>query len=103
MLRTKSSNLILKSLVITFEKLSNHQSDDNFSPTVIVVYIDTIKTTFDFNFGFLPWYTHKHGKKEKLSIKSLFLFTCKLVIQNLNRKAVFIVLIKTPNTVASPR
>ena len=50
--------------------------------------------------------THKHGNKEKLSISSFFfLFTCKLVNwkkllrnQSLNKKVVFILLIKTPTT-----
>ena len=72
--------------------------------TVVVVYINTMKTTFDLNFFSIKLSnimdTHKHGNNEKLSIKSLSLLTWKLVIwdnvirnPNLNRKVVFIVLI----------
>ena len=46
-------------------------------------YINKMKTTFYFNF-FLPSFKeqghHKHVDKEKLSINSFSLFTCKLVI-----------------------
>ena len=47
-------------------------------PTVVFVDINTIKKTFDFNLDFYQafrqhGYTNKHGNKEKLSIKLLFL------------------------------
>ena len=46
--------------------------------TVLVVYFNTLKTTFDFpQHGYD---THKHGNKEKLSINSFSLFACKFVI-----------------------
>ena len=51
-----------------------------FFHTVVLVCIHTMKTTFDLNFRFLlsfqtAWIdTQKHGKKEKLSIKSISLF-----------------------------
>ena len=72
-----------------------------------VVYMYKMKTTFDFNFCFLPrfqismdtqYINIQHGNKEKLSIYNFSLFTCKHVIwkklvsnQNFNRKVVFIV------------
>ena len=69
--------------------------------TVIDVYINTMKRTFDFNFDFhqaYKRYTHNYEIKEKLSIERFFLFIYKLVIlkklvinQNLNKKVVFIV------------
>ena len=60
----------------------------------------TMKTTIDFNFSNIMD-THKHGNKEKLSINSFSLFTCKLAIwekklvrnKNWNEKVVFVVLI----------
>ena len=75
----------------------------------VVVCIKTIKTTLDLNLFISTKLlssmdTHKRSNKEKLLIRSFFLFNCKLVIceklvknQNLKRKVVFIV--KTPTTV----
>ena len=66
-------------------------------------YINTMKTTFEFNFSFKlnSMDTHKHKIQENLSIQfSLITYTCKLLIrkklvnnQNLNKKVVFIVVI----------
>ena len=51
--------------------------------TVLVVYTNTRKTTFYSNFAisiFQTAETRKHINKEKLSINSFYLFTCKLGI-----------------------
>ena len=66
--------------------------------TVVLVYINSIKATLYFNFGFYQGFkqlTHKHGNKEDLSINSFSLFTCKLLkvrYQNLILNIVSIVL-----------
>ena len=46
--------------------------------------VNTMKTTFDFNFdlyqAFKRMDTHKHGHKEKLSIKKAFLCTLLFIV-----------------------
>ena len=69
-----------------------------FSHTVLGYYINTMKTTFDFDFDF----NQAVKLKEKLLIEKVspLITTCKLVFrrklvnnQNLNKKVVFIILI----------
>ena len=50
--------------------------------TVVVIYINSTKTTFYFNFLFYQFSTaetHRHANKEKLLINTLF--TCNLAIR----------------------
>ena len=65
--------------------------------TFVAVFIDRIKTTFHFNFGFLPSFkhpAHKHKTKRSCQLTTSLLIAKKLVRnQSLNRKIVFFVLI----------
>jgi len=53
-----------------------------YSSTVVIVYINTTKTTFNFNFEVYQALNSKitYINREKWSINSFSLFTCKLVI-----------------------
>ncbi len=53
-----------------------------YSSTVVIVYINTTETTFNFNFEVYQALNSKitYINREKWSINSFSLFTCKLVI-----------------------